>query len=497
MVEPIMYLAIGFLLSMLCGLAIVPLVHNRAVRLTTRRLEAATPLSMAEIQADKDQLRAEFAMSARRLEMSVDQLRNKTTSQLAELGKKTDAINRMKLELGEKNATIFSLEAREKAMKEQLRATEEEFATKTGSLRSAEQALADKQSELAKLNTELSDRSMMAESRQVELVSVRTQIDALKGRVTEAEKEYATTQARLEQERRDSEKASRELVEARSRVENLSQRVTVLDRQLIIQVKEAEMLGNRVSDLETRLTMQGKLLAERDYENNQLRQARQTAARHQRDAAAGRNFVGDRADGKFAAARTHQRHRRRSRQARDADRRAELVDRDDPGRTADDRQRHRARPWRRSRRRDARRTHPRAAIPRLPRPPRGVTAASRSVFAKLIHLFECQTAAYAPCHCERKRSNPSLHTKKEWIASSLALLAKTWQHLFVSRAWIAACNAASQNRDPFVLEPRWVPVLQRIISLRSCCPAPGTRGHTSAFSPHILREVFHFFGPSK
>ena len=36
MVEPIMYLAIGFLLAMLCGLAIVPLVHNRAVRLTTR-----------------------------------------------------------------------------------------------------------------------------------------------------------------------------------------------------------------------------------------------------------------------------------------------------------------------------------------------------------------------------------------------------------------------------------------------------------------------------
>lgn len=102
MIEPIMYLAIGFLVSMLFGLMIVPLVHNRAVRLTTRRLEAATPLSMAEIQADKDQLRAEFAMSARRLEMSVDQLRNKTTSQLAELGKKSDAINRMKIELGER-----------------------------------------------------------------------------------------------------------------------------------------------------------------------------------------------------------------------------------------------------------------------------------------------------------------------------------------------------------------------------------------------------------
>jgi chromosome segregation ATPase len=279
MVEPIMYLAIGFLVSMLFGLMIVPLVHNRAVRLTTKRMEAATPLSMAEIQADKDQLRAEFAMSARRLEMSVDQLKSKTTSQLAELGKKSDAINRMKLELGEKNATIFSLEARDKAMREQLRATEEEFTAKTEALRTAEQALKDKQTELAKLNGELSDRSMMAESRQVELVAVRAQIDELKNRVTDAEKEFAATQARLQQERGESEQATHELGEARSRVENLSQRVTDLDRQLILQVKEAEMLGNRVNDLEARLATQGKLLAERDYENKQLRQANEAAER--------------------------------------------------------------------------------------------------------------------------------------------------------------------------------------------------------------------------
>src|SRR6188768_1676585 len=130
MIEPIMYLAIGFLFSMLFGLMIVPLVHNRAVRLTTRRLEAATPLSMAEIQADKDQLRAEFAMSTRRLEMSVEQMKAKTTSQLAELGKKSDAINKLKMELGEKTASIFALEARDKALKEQLRATEEELSFK-------------------------------------------------------------------------------------------------------------------------------------------------------------------------------------------------------------------------------------------------------------------------------------------------------------------------------------------------------------------------------
>src|ERR1700680_1970131 len=125
MIEPIMYVGLGFLASSLVALAITPFVHARAVRLTMRRLEAATPLSMAEIQADKDQLRAEFAMSTRRLEMSVEQLRSKTTTQLAELGKKTDMINRLKLELGEKTAGIYTMEAREKAMREQLRVTED------------------------------------------------------------------------------------------------------------------------------------------------------------------------------------------------------------------------------------------------------------------------------------------------------------------------------------------------------------------------------------
>ena len=39
------------------------------------------------------------------------------------------------------------------------------------------------------------------------------------------------------------------------------------------------MLGNRVNDLEARLATQGKLLAEREFENNQLRQAKEAAER--------------------------------------------------------------------------------------------------------------------------------------------------------------------------------------------------------------------------
>src|SRR5215217_7178828 len=161
MIEPIMYFGLGFLIASLIALVIVPLVHARAVRLTAKRLEAATPVSMAEIQADKDQLRAEFAMSTRRLEMSVDQLKTKTSSQLAELGKKTDAINRLKLELGEKTATIFALEARDKALKDQLRATEEELSFKLNAMRAAERALAEKQTDLAKLSHELDKQSVV------------------------------------------------------------------------------------------------------------------------------------------------------------------------------------------------------------------------------------------------------------------------------------------------------------------------------------------------
>src|SRR5512142_1954589 len=180
MVEPIMYFGIGFLVAALIGLAVVPLVHGRAVRLTMRRLEAATPLSMAEIQSDKDQLRAEFAMSTRRLEMSVEQLKSKSTNQLAELSKKSDAISRLKIELGEKTATIFALEARDKALRDQLRATEEEFAVKTSTMLEAQRALSEKEAELARLMSELDERSSTADAQKIEIVALKTQVDALK-----------------------------------------------------------------------------------------------------------------------------------------------------------------------------------------------------------------------------------------------------------------------------------------------------------------------------
>src|SRR3974390_2388130 len=266
-----MLFGIGFLIASVIGLGIIPLVHNRAVRLTVRRLEAATPLSMAEIQADKDQLRAEFAMSTRRLEMSVEQLKSKNTNQLAELGKKSDAINRLKIELGEQTATIFALEARDKALRDQVRATEEEFAVKTSAMLEAQHALPEKKAELARLMSELDERSSTADAQKIEIVSLKTQVEALKDRLTVAGNELKVVDDRRDAERVELKAATQELAEGRGKVENLGRRVSELEQALVAQTTEAEILGRRAQDLENRLAEQMRLLNESEFELRQLR----------------------------------------------------------------------------------------------------------------------------------------------------------------------------------------------------------------------------------
>lgn len=288
MVEPIIYMAIGFLLSALLGLMLLPLVHNRAVRLTTRRLAASAPVSMTEVQADKDQLRAEFAMSARKLEMSIDQLKAKATSQAAELGKKADAVNRLKMELSTRNAEVLALQAREQSLTDLLRAATDELTATTGTLHATQQTLGERQAEAVRLSADLAERTQTAEARQTELAAAHRQIDELQQRLDEAAREFAATQQRLDQQRIETAIAASELAEARGHVESLSRRVGDLDGQLIAQVKETEQVGNEADALRERAASQAALLTERDAEAVQLRQAREeaeTAVKQLRDEA--------------------------------------------------------------------------------------------------------------------------------------------------------------------------------------------------------------------
>jgi hypothetical protein len=124
MLEPIMFSSLGFLTACLLMVAFVPVIHERAVRLTARRLQAATPLSMAEMQAEKDLLRAEFAMSLRRLEMSVEDTKKKEVDRLCEIGVKTAEIHHLRTELDKATALLdkatalsLNLQARERKHK--------------------------------------------------------------------------------------------------------------------------------------------------------------------------------------------------------------------------------------------------------------------------------------------------------------------------------------------------------------------------------------------
>jgi chromosome segregation ATPase len=221
-------------------------------------------------------------MSTRRLEMSVAQMKTKTTSQLAELGKKADAINQLKKELGEKTATIFALEARDKTLREQLRATEEEFGIKSGSLREAERGLADKESELVKLVAEVGEHSITSDNQRVELAALRTQVEAMKVAVAEYERVVKDTELRMVREKSDSETTATDLAEARGKLGSLGDRTTDLERQLLLQTTETEVMHKRAQELESKLGDQGKALAERDYQIDRLRNeaeaARQTEA---------------------------------------------------------------------------------------------------------------------------------------------------------------------------------------------------------------------------
>ena len=165
MIEWIMLFGIGFLVAVLLVIGIFPLVHARAVRLTTRRLEAVTALSLAELQADKDRLRAEFAMSSRRLEFSVEQMKAKNTSQLVEIGKNSVAIGRLKLELADKIATLFALEAKERQSADDLQSTQANLVAKANALEESEHALASKQAELVAIRANLRGNVVMIDSK--------------------------------------------------------------------------------------------------------------------------------------------------------------------------------------------------------------------------------------------------------------------------------------------------------------------------------------------
>ncbi len=89
MIEQGIYFALGCIVTALAALGFTPLLWRRALRLTRRRLELQVPLSMQEILAERDQLRAEFAVERLRHEQAIEHVRGDKGRDMAELGRRT------------------------------------------------------------------------------------------------------------------------------------------------------------------------------------------------------------------------------------------------------------------------------------------------------------------------------------------------------------------------------------------------------------------------
>lgn len=204
MFEGILLFGLGFLSAALIALMVSPAIWNRAVTLTKRRVEASVPLTLNEIQADKDQLRAEFAMSTRRLELSVDELREKAANQVIEIARKRDELAKLAGESDDRIRVIEELEARSAELRAQLKDREERLATASRKLDETRAELEKKALEVERMRGRLSESEVDSASRRIELVAKQTAMENLTDRVSEISDLERRLENDLDSERRKS-----------------------------------------------------------------------------------------------------------------------------------------------------------------------------------------------------------------------------------------------------------------------------------------------------
>lgn len=157
LIENLMYFALGVLVASLAALIVLPAVWKRAVRLTRRRIEAATPITLAEFRADKDQLRAEFAVTTRRLEMHVETLRKRLAEQLAEANQRRTDMGAMRAEREQHQQVVAEFERQVEDQRTRLLELEKQAADRAMQLRQAERERDDRDAEIATLRNALRD----------------------------------------------------------------------------------------------------------------------------------------------------------------------------------------------------------------------------------------------------------------------------------------------------------------------------------------------------
>ncbi len=191
-----MIFALGFLFSGLLTLLFLPAFWRRAVRLSTRRIEMQMPLTMTEIVAERDQLRAEFAMEQRRIERRAEELTEARARDMSELGRRGAQIAALDGELADTRREALSLHDRLAEARRTITELEGHVGAANIGLHDA-QALVDRRSgELAGLEKEYDELVEVAEERRALIAGLETRVSGLELRLMDSERE--TAQLRME-----------------------------------------------------------------------------------------------------------------------------------------------------------------------------------------------------------------------------------------------------------------------------------------------------------
>lgn len=254
MVQSILFFTLGFLTAGFLALMIAPAIWRRAVALTRRRIEASVPLSLADIQADKDRLRAEFAMSTRRLEMSIKGFKDKAAAQVIEINRNREELKRLSVERDGGSQSIAELEAKAGELQSELAKREDQLQRLGDRLAEADRALEERAIELEKLGRAYDEASFSASNRQIELVARESEVEKLAGDLQLLRGQGKDGDQRMRDAAAEAKTARDALKAERNKVAGLEKRIESMAASM---AERDEKLDRREREL-ARLREQGK-----------------------------------------------------------------------------------------------------------------------------------------------------------------------------------------------------------------------------------------------
>ncbi len=195
--ETIMYVALGFVLATLVALFIGRAMWAVALRASKRRGERQHPSDLARAHADRDQLRAEYAMLSRKLELRLGDLKTRLAEQSAEVSRNRNRIEHLVAEVEARDAALAAAVADLDDAKAQVEPLEVELAHRTQSLQKLKDQVRDRDDTVTALHQELADAHHLIAQRERQIEAQRAQPAAPAVRPRGEEAEAASAYERL------------------------------------------------------------------------------------------------------------------------------------------------------------------------------------------------------------------------------------------------------------------------------------------------------------